>query len=102
MELHSVERGGWVFIVTPISAVLKPYKVISDIRRPKNCGWYKLAMWYRLYSTSRPGASRESVIVGNRGLVIEGHHSLTTHFAVLHTIFATYNTTTPHFPATLA
>ena len=43
-------------------------------------------------STSRPGASRELVIVGNRGPVIEGHHSLTPHFAVLHTISAKYNT----------
>ena len=43
MELDSTERGGWVFIVTPISAVLQPYKVISVIGRPKNCGWYKLA-----------------------------------------------------------
>ena len=32
------ERGGWVFIVAPISAVLQPYKVISIIGRPKNCG----------------------------------------------------------------
>ena len=42
MELDSTKRGGWVFIVTPISAVLQPYKVISVIGRPRNCGWYKL------------------------------------------------------------
>ena len=43
MELHRTERGGWVFIVAPISAVLQPDKVITVIRRPKNCGWYRLA-----------------------------------------------------------
>ena len=43
MELDSTERGGWVFIVTPILAVLQPYKVISVVGRPKNCGSYKLA-----------------------------------------------------------
>ena len=31
--------------------------------------------------------------MGNRGPLIEGHHSLTPHFAVLHTFFAKYNTT---------
>ena len=29
MELHHTERGGWVFIVAPISAVLQPDKVIT-------------------------------------------------------------------------
>ena len=43
MELHRTERGGWVFIVASISAVLQPDKVITVIRRPKNCGRYKLA-----------------------------------------------------------
>ena len=33
-----------------------------------------------LYRTSRLGASKESVMVGNRGLVVEGHHSLTSCF----------------------
>ena len=60
-----------VFIVTPISAVLQPYKVISVIGRPKNCGLYKLDSVVPLV----PGASRESVMVGNRGPMIEGHHA---------------------------
>ena len=55
-------------------------------------------VWYRLYSTSRLGASRESVMVGNRGPIVEGHHSLTTCFTNLLTNTARYITTAPHFP----
>ena len=50
----------------------------------------------------RPGASKESVMVGNRGPVVEGHHSLTTCFTNLPTITARYITTAPHFPKPLA
>ena len=39
-----------------------------------------------LYSTSWPGASRESVMVGNGGPVVEEHHSLTSCFTNLPTI----------------
>ena len=37
-------------------------------------------------------------MVGNRGPMIEGHHSLTPNFAALHTISATYNTTVECLP----
>ena len=100
MELHSTERGGRIFIVTPISAVLQPYKVISVIGRI--VAGTSSPVWYRLYSTSRLGARRESVIVGNRGLVVEEHHFLTPCFAVMHAISATCSTRALHFPAPLA
>ena len=51
-------------------------------------------MWYRLDSTSRQGASKESVMVGNRGPAVEGHHSLTAYFTNLPTA-THYN---PSFP----
>ena len=49
---------------------------------------------HRLYSTSWAGASRESVMVGNRGPVVEAHNSLTSCFINLPTV-AHYN---PSFP----
>ena len=56
----------------------------------------------RLSSTSWAGASRESVMVGNRGPVLERHHSLTSCFTNSPTITARYITTAPHFPNLLA
>ena len=42
--------------------------------REHKCGFYKLTNVVLLvYSTSRPGASRESVLVRNRGPVVEGY-----------------------------
>ena len=49
-------------------------------------------LWYCVYSNPRPGASRESVMVGNRNRVVEGHHSLTTCFTNLPNITARYIT----------
>ena len=69
---------------------------VKHAPRGPSCAWHGQQWWYRLYSsTSRPGASRESVMVGNRGPVVEGHHSLTTCFTNLPTITARYITTAP-------
>ena len=46
--------------------------------------------WYLqpscLYGTPRPSAGRQSVMVGSRGPVVEGHHSLTSCFTNLPTV----------------
>ena len=87
-------RGGWVFIVAPISALLQPDKPSSE--GPRIVAGTSSPLWYRLCSTSRPGASRESVIVGNRGPVVEGHHFPTPCFRV----FCNIHCNSPSFPRT--
>ena len=47
---------------------------------------------------TRPGASKELVMVGNRSPVVEGHHSLVNCFTNLPTITARYITTPPDSP----
>ena len=68
---------------------------------PVHFGMDSSPVWYRLYGSSRPGAGRESVIVGNRGPAVEGHHSLTTCSTNLPTITARYITPAAHSPKPL-
>ena len=73
-------------------------KSSHSVEGPKIVASTSSPVWYRLYGTHRPGASRESVMVGNRGPVVEGYHSLTSCFTNLPTIAARCIATAPHSP----
>ena len=66
MELHSTEKGRWVLIVVPLPCELQPS---PSVEGPTIVASTSSPVWYSLCSTSRLGASKESVMVGNRGPV---------------------------------
>ena len=77
MGSHSRAQSHVYFGRTKSSPSVEGPRIVASTSSP---------VWYRLYSSSRADARRESVMVGNRGPVVEGHQFLAFCFINLPTV----------------